>query len=241
MATRKMNVTKLQSKLIRQRDRLRARLGGLVRACVAARSADAYKDCKAAYSDEISKSCMAAIRVLEEDFPERPKFDFSSVPKIEKNAKYTCTQRWFCRQVVSCLLDYRIGDEKSAKRIAQYRGFLNRLKLIAIDAVEGGREWYDEENLEDEYVKLSSSKEEGCDPYSKHSFKWLVGELCRYLREFQPGEMEGYALELYKEVSSAMVQSCLIAVGVDIFDTESVFEFLSEKNKNKDLVVMRGI
>lgn len=233
--------TKLQSKLIRQRDRLRARLGELVRACVAAKSAQAYAEGKASYCDEISKSCFSAVKVLEEDFPERPKFDFSSIPRLDRKCRYVCSKRWFCRQVVACLLDYRIGEENSSKKVAQYRSFLNRLKIIALDTIEKGHEWYNEENLHDGHLKLSSQKREGCDPYVQHSFQWLVGEFCRYILDFPPGRWceGGPELALYKEVSSALIQSCLIAVGVDVFDTEAVFSFLSEKTRTKDLVAAK--
>lgn len=231
--------TKLQSKIIRQRDRLRARLGELVRACVSAKHARAYAEGKASYCDEISKSCMAAARVLEEDFPERPKFDFSSVPRLDKKCRYTCSKRWFCRQVVACLLDYRIGEAYSSKKIAQYRDFLNRVKIIALDTLEEGHQWFNEENIEDKYIKISSHKGEGCDPYVRHSLMWLVGEFCRYLRDFPIGYSDAGHISLYKEVSSALVQSCLISAGVDIFDTEAVFAFLSEKTRTKDLVATR--
>ena len=231
--------SKLQSKLIRQRDRLRARLGDLVRACVAAKHAHAYAEGKASYCDEISKACFSAVKVLEEDFPERPKFDFSSVPRLDKKFRYVCSKRWFCRQVVACLLDYRIGEDYSSKKVAQYMGFLHRLKVIALDTVEEGHEWFNEENLEDKYIKLSSRKQEGCDPYIQHSLEWLVGEFCRYLREFPIDNRDNALISVYKEVSSALVQSCLIAVGVDVFDTEAVFLFLGEKTRTKDLVAAK--
>lgn len=239
--SKKKKVSKLQSQLINQRDRLRARLGDLVRVCVAARHAGAYAEGMATYCDEIAKSCMSAVRVLEEDFPERPKFNFSSVPRLDKKCRYVCTKKWFCRQLVACLLDYRIGEDNSAKKVAQYRDFLNRLKIIALDTLEDGHEWYNEEILSDGHIKLSSQKREGCDPYVKHSFNWLVGEFCRYLLDFPPGRWceHGTELALCKEVSSALVQSCLIAVGVDVFDTEAVFAFLSEKTRTKDLVATK--
>lgn len=239
MSTRKRKKSQLQNKIIRQRDRLRARLGDLVRACVAAKHARAYAEGKASYCDEISKSCVAAVRVLEEDFPERPKFDFASVPRLDKKYRYACSKRWFCRQVVACLLDYRIGEDYSSKKTAQYRDFLNRVKIIALDTVEKGHDWFNEENLEDDYIEISSQKGEGCDPYTSHSLVWLVGEFCRYLRDFPIGYSDDAHISLYKEVSSALVQSCLISAGVDVFDTEAVFSFLSEKTRTKDIVAIR--
>lgn len=234
---RKIDQEKI-SAIIRQRNGLRTSLMDIVRACRAASEAAAFADGKMAYRNEILKACQKGSELAQEDFPERPQFKLSDIPRVRKGYSYKCSLRWFCKKFVAYFMEYRVGETRTDAEHVKFSNALERLKYIALESIGYGHESYDEEEL----LEMHYKSEEGSEATEKHSLKWFAAELVRLLQDFDfhnLSRMHWAEMDVLKECSDALCLGCLKTCGIDIGDTEEVFAFLAEKDAKGDFKEIR--
>lgn len=229
----------LLSKVCAQRDRLESSLRDLIHTCNAIIAAHAFSKDKERYQQELMVRTLSSQKVLKEDHPERPRFDFASLPRISRKSSYDCTIIWFCRNLASLLLEFRVGDTFSQVKAKRIQKALDTIKYIAMDTLGRGHDWYDEEDLLESCIDEQVKSHWNHDFTKPMPFHYLVNELNRFTQSFSPlANYAWYEADVYRETQEALICACFTTAGIDPNDTYAVYKFLSSPPSPKDLIVM---
>ena len=227
----------LLRKVCEQRDAMEKALRGMIEACNAAIVANAYAKGKDRYKVGVACSVLAAVKVLQEEHPEQPHYDFSALPEIKKRKKYSCSPQWFYRNLVGILLEIPIGRTIPPVKARRYAKALQTMKHIGMDTIGYGHTWYDDETLQEDVIK-EFSKTKGFYPdfTQPMPLHHIVYELNRFLQDYNPTlPYEWYENNVHREVQQALICACLVTAGVDPTNTYEVYEYLTKPLPKKSL------
>ena len=227
----------LLRKVCEQRDAMEEALRGMIEACNAAIVANAYAKGKDRYKVGVACSVLAAVKVLQKEHPERPHYDFSALPEIEKHKKYSCSPQWFYRNLVGILLEIPIGKTISPVKARRYAKALQTMKHIGMDTIGYGHTWYDDEIFQEEVFK-EIKKFKGIYPdfTQPMPLHHIVYELNRFLQDYNPTlPYDWYENNVHRGVQQALICACLVTAGVDPTNKYEIYEYLTSPLYPKSL------
>lgn len=229
----------LLRKVCEQRDNMEKVLRGLIEACNAAIVANAYAKGKDRFRTDIGYSVLAAVKVLQQDHPEQPHYDFSALPEIKKRKKYSCSPQWFYRNLVGILLEIPIGRTIPPAKARRYAKALQTIKHIGMDTIGYGHTWMDDEILQEEVIK-EFTKTKGFYPDFTHPMPLhhIVYELNRFVQDYNPTTpYEWYENDVHREMQQALICACLVTAGIDPNNTYDIYQYLTKPLPKKSLKI----